>query len=238
MTDNLIIEYNLAECIFLLDANEKKLSGWDKFLVSSLNSLDVSSNREEVQRYPLTGLYNETDEEVIYSYCVDKLIKNQVLHFHSSFIIYKSQAVLFTGPSGIGKTTQAELWEKYRKALIVNGDVSLIRKREGKYRAYGCPLHGSSPYCENMDAPLLAIIVLEQAAKNKFSRLKPYDAVCACVPEIYRPPNMDFEMEEILWKSINDLLSEIPVYKLCCRPDEDAVQLVEQALFKQEIIWS
>lgn len=40
---------------------------------------------------------------------------------HSSYIVYQEQAILFSAPSGTGKSTQADLWKKYRDIEIING---------------------------------------------------------------------------------------------------------------------
>ena len=171
-------------------------------------------------------------DDIIYRLCISVLFTKSVLHLHSSFVLYNDQAILFTGPSGIGKTTQAELWRDYEDAVIVNGDVTLIRKIDDVWRAFGAPIHGSSPYCENMDAPIAAIIVLKQAEENQLIRLDAFTALAECFPEIYRPEMSD-ETREILLDTVDALFSEIPVYQLSCRPDRESVELVKQTLFDQ-----
>ena len=189
----------------------------------------------------LAGYKNEGGKEdsrifddIIYRLCMAVIIKKSVIHLHSSFVLYDGQAILFTGPSGIGKTTQAELWRDYEDAVIVNGDVALIRKIDDVWRAFGAPIHGSSPYCENMDAPIAAIIVLKQAEENQLIRLDAFTALAECFPEIYRPEMSD-ETREILLDTVDALLSEIPVYQLSCRPDRESVELVKQTLFDQNL---
>ena len=175
----------------------------------------------------------QTFDDMLFRLCMRGAIKESVLHLHSSFVLYNDQAILFTGPSGIGKTTQAELWRDYENAVIVNGDVTLIRKIEDMWRAFGAPIHGSSPYCENMDAPIAAIIVLKQAEENQLIQLDAFTALAECFPEIYRPEMSD-ETREILLDTVDALLSEIPVYQLSCRPDRESVELVKQTLFDQK----
>ena len=96
---------------------------------------------------------------------------HQGLMLHSSLIDVDGSGIMFVGPSGIGKTTQAELWMKYRDAIIINGDMALVHEEDGVFRGYGCPWHGSSPYCENRDVLLNGIIVLEQASENMIEKL-------------------------------------------------------------------
>lgn len=72
----------------------------------------------------------------VYQRCANILLTKGVLHLHSSFVLHQGKALLFTGPSGIGKTTQAELWRDYQGSMIVNGDACLMRKIEGAYFRY------------------------------------------------------------------------------------------------------
>ena len=52
--------------------------------------------------------------------------------FHSAYIGFRNEGILFTAPSGTGKSTQAELWRKWREADVINGDRSLGDKQERK----------------------------------------------------------------------------------------------------------
>lgn len=175
--------------------------------------------------------YDDIDEEE-YQLLAEVFLKKCFLHLHSSFVLYQDKALLFTGPSGIGKTTQAELWRDYQGALIVNGDAALLRRMEDGWWAFGTPVHGSSPYCENRQAPMVGLVVLEQGPENRLTRLDDFQALTSCLPEFYRP-KMDRETEEVFWNSVDSLFREVPVYRLTCRPDREATELVKQEVFKE-----
>ncbi len=81
------------------------------------------------------------------------------------------------GPSGIGKTTQAERWRDYRGSLIINGDMGYVQETNQGFTAWGTPWHGSSPYCENTFVPLKAMVVLKQAPYNKLRELSGFEKV-------------------------------------------------------------
>lgn len=171
--------------------------------------------------------------DVFYKYVLNKFLKIGILHLHSSFVLYQDKALLFTGPSGIGKTTQAELWRDFQGARIINGDAALLRQLDdGKWWAFGTPVHGSSPYCENEQAPIVALVMLKQGKENELAKLDSFSAVTSCLPEFYRP-QMDEETAEVFWKSVDSLFREVPVYRLTCRPDREATELVKQELFKE-----
>lgn len=68
-----------------------------------------------------------------------------VLFFHAAQITYQETGILFAGPSGAGKTTQAKLWERFRNARIICNDRTLLRKQDGNWYSYGYPMDGSQP---------------------------------------------------------------------------------------------
>ena len=60
--------------------------------------------------------------------------------------------ILFSGPSGIGKSTQAALWQRYAGAEIVNGDRALVRPDTGTVS--GVFYAGTSGISRNVTASL------------------------------------------------------------------------------------
>lgn len=160
----------------------------------------------------------------------DILLRHSGLLLHSSFIRCQGKAVLFSAPCGTGKSTQAELWEKYEGADIVNGDRAGLRRLGCGWAAFGLPYAGSSGIYRNESAPLAAVILLRQAKENRLRKLKALEAF----PDLYREitvhrwdRNFVSESTELLLQ----LLQEIPVYLLECRPDQEAVQLVRDEIF-------
>ena len=91
------------------------------------------------------------------------MIKNNNLVFHASLIDYKGKGILFSGPSGIGKSTQADLWEKYGEAEVINGDKVIINKIDDTWYGYGSPFAGSSSIYKNKRVKIDTIVFLEQA---------------------------------------------------------------------------
>ena len=156
--------------------------------------------------------------------------KNAIIQIHSSLISYQGHGLMFLGPSGIGKTTQAELWNQYRDALIINGDVVFVQETPDAFLGWGTPWHGSSPYCENTSVPVKALIVLKQAPENSIRELTGFEKVTAVSNNVFYPRWLENGMELCL-ETLNHLLSALPVYELSCRPDEEAVKLTEETIF-------
>lgn len=167
--------------------------------------------------------------QVFYTHAVQR----HMIQFHSSLIDYRGHGLMFLGPSGIGKTTQAELWNQYRDALIINGDIVFVQETEKAFLGWGTPWHGSSPYCENTNVPVEALIILKQAPENSIRKLEGFEKVTAVSNSVFYPRWLENGMELCL-ETLDHLLSKIPVYELSCRPDEEAVELTEKTIFGRE----
>lgn len=154
----------------------------------------------------------------------------EALLMHASAVCVNDKAIVFTAASGVGKTTQAELWQKYRNATVINGDKVFLTKESGKIFAWGSPWNGSSPYAENIGAEAAAIIVLEQAKENSIRKLSGMEVLKKLLPHVFFP-NWDAQCERSVFDLLNEILAQTDVYLLSCRPDEDAVALVEKTVF-------
>ena len=172
------------------------------------------------------GSFESFSAQSFYTHAIQK----QCIQFHSSLIDCHGYGLMFLGPSGIGKTTQAELWNQYRDALIINGDVVFVQETPDAFLGWGTPWHGSSPYCENTSVPVKALIVLKQAQENSIRELTGFEKVTAGSNNVFYPRWLEGGMELCL-ETLNHLLSALPVYELSCRPDEEAVRLTEEAVF-------
>lgn len=167
--------------------------------------------------------------------CLERKVQNFNQYIlHSSYMTINNQAILFTAPSGTGKSTQADLWMKYRGSEVMNGDRSLLVK-EDKYYAYGWPICGSSEICNNKKYPITCIVVLSQAKENKIEELSYKDSFKKILSELtinYHNPlfvnsAMDF---------IDDLVKNVKIYHLACDISEDAVKCLEDKL-KEDGLW-
>ena len=154
--------------------------------------------------------------------------RNQMI-LHCAYVEYQGEAILFSAPSETGKTTQANLWEKYRGSRTVNGDRSLLGKTDGRWTAQGWPVCGTSEVCNNEALPIRAVVMLSQAPENRAERLTPGHAFPLLYSQItVNKWNMRDHLHTI--DLIEEFLGSVPVIHLGCTISEEAVLCLEQVL--------
>ena len=149
---------------------------------------------------------------------------------HGSLVDLNGEGIVFTGYSGVGKTTQAQLWEKYLHADIINGDKLFLRCLDGQTYAYGAPWKGSSPYCLNRKVPVKAVVALRQAKENSIQKLDSLACMEYFMPHLFLP-HWDQACLNRALDTFDQILGNTPVYLLKCRPDEEAVLLTKEQIY-------
>lgn len=152
------------------------------------------------------------------------LLKAQGMLVHSSAVVVDGYAYLFSADSGTGKSTHTGLWVEHFKdrAFIINDDKPALRKMDGKWYVYGTPWSGKTDMNVNTKAELGGIVFLERAKENWIADMSPVEAVPKLIAQttrkLYKESNMD-----LLLKNINELLCEVPLYKMGCNISDEAV---------------
>lgn len=154
---------------------------------------------------------------------------------HASSVKWRDEAIIFTAASGTGKTTQAELWEKYKNAGILNGDKMLLACSGDGCDAWGSPWRGSSKYALNEKAPLRAVVVLEQAKSNTIRRLGGEEALARFSPHLFYP-SWNEECTKGVMDAFSNLMKRVPVYLLSCLPDREAVEITCNTIWGEKSV--
>lgn len=157
------------------------------------------------------------------------LLQHDALLLHSSVVRLKDKAVLFSGPSGAGKSTQAALWQQYLGAEIINGDRCVISKRPDGFYGGGSPWSGTSRIYHRAQAPIAGIFLVHQSPENSVQRLG-----ITAFPALFSQTvinSWDSPFMDRMTALFADLMAQVPVYRLNCRPDQDAVMTAFQTLF-------
>ena len=144
---------------------------------------------------------------------------------HAAVVALDGEAYAFCAPSGVGKSTQAFLWERVfaPRATILNGDKPILRYHDGILYAYGTPWCGKEGRQRNMCAPLKAICFLERAAGRADALYPaPQEQLPAMLlRQVLRPE--DSRHADRLFALMDRMLSDVPCFTLICSAGEAAV---------------
>ncbi len=155
--------------------------------------------------------------------------RHSCLILHCCYIRCDGEAILFSAPSGVGKSTQGGLWEQYRGAETINGDRCLLQKADGRWMACPWPVCGSSGICRLESAPVKAIAMLSQSPVDTVSRLSPFQAFSQLYPQI-TTNQWNAEAAEQTMALLEDLLETVPVYHQACTISQTAVDTLAAAI--------
>lgn len=159
-----------------------------------------------------------------------RMARKDALILHCAYIRHQGEAILFSAPSETGKSTQADLWEKYRGSRTVNGDKALLQCVNGRWTARGWPVCGSSAICENLSTPIRAVVMLSQGQEDELRRLSPREAFTQLYSQItVNTWNRDFAGKNMAL--IEELIARVPVFHLRCTISENAVRCLEKEIY-------
>jgi hypothetical protein len=157
------------------------------------------------------------------------LLTKKAFLLHSSVVMLNGRTVLFVGASGVGKSTQARLWHQYLGAEILNGDRCVVMQKDDGFYGGGCPLAGTSGIYRREQAPISAIFLPEHADHCRVTPI----GLSALAPMLEQTlvNSWDREFMDQLLQLYQQLLEQIPIYKLSCTPDRSAVDLAHRIAF-------
>ena len=223
--------------IFEFEGCFHNLSGDDE----DIPSYTVASKKWSVYTMFVDPEYNNPkDHEIVQSVrdgifsalrsvAIVALAQKQGLTIHSCTIIWNGKGVLFSAPSGTGKSTHAQLWKQLYNTSILDGDVTACRMVNGIPIVYGLPWCGTSGEFINRNVPLRAIVFLEQAKENSIKKLDLRETVIRLTARSFLLPWNNELMNQYL-DIVQEIAENTDCYLLNCLPDSDAVELVKKCL--------
>ncbi len=197
--------------LVVANANFSKIEAW--FCPSALLPIDVDRRPyfliQEVLRYSL-------------------LFAGGTI-IHASSLAYQGKGLLFSAPSGTGKSTHTNLWTKYAAGTeIVNDDMPIVRMIDNTPYLYGAPWSGKNSIHANITVPLSSVVFIRRGQTCELSPLDKTEAVWNLFQAV-RKPVIPFLAERNL-EIIGQIIENLPIYSLQCDISEVAVKTAMQAL--------
>ena len=168
--------------------------------------------------------------------CEAGMVLRDGLPLHASLVKKDGFGVVFLGPSGMGKSTQAKLWEQYLGADFLIGDRPGMRKVDGKWVGFGMPWDGKDNIFRQVSVPIWALVWLEQAKENRITPMNPVQAMTVMLKQAMMPVWDDTAMNGAT-ALMGELAQELPMYQLRCLPDEAAARLTCETILNMASPW-
>lgn len=162
----------------------------------------------------------------------DRLTYLNGMVLHGSSLAFDGNGLIFSAPSGTGKSTHAALWRaRYgERVVMINDDKPALRFAEdGTPLVYGTPWSGKTDLNTNTKAPLRALVFLERQEQNVIRRLSVTESLLHIGRELALPYH-DEALSAQLWDTAARLVQAVPVFLLGCTADEEAVELVRRTV--------
>lgn len=232
--------YSLGGYNFLIDSLDEFFSCYAKeYITDNHIDYEIKITENDILDWKKNhpgDLLDKKYQEVLVTQTkvADLLSLHNVFIFHGSslYLDSKDNGYIFTGPSGVGKSTHvSKLKQYYQDRLsIINDDKPFLKLDSDSYYIYGSPWSGKSHISLNEKSLLKGIFILEQSKTNTIKKLAAKEAIGYLIKQIYIPKGM--ESSSLGLDFIINLVKKIEVYKLSVNLEDDAIDLARNIMEK------
>ncbi len=137
------------------------------YICDKKDSFYVKQKGHESYVRDIKGILLNLIQETFYN----MILYEDGMSIHSASIIYKGKGIVFSAPSGTGKSTQSNMWHEVYGYEILDGDTTICRIVDDKLIIYGLPWCGTSELYSNKAVELDSIVFLSQGEDNNIKNL-------------------------------------------------------------------
>jgi len=148
---------------------------------------------------------------------------------HGCGILRNGHALIFTGPSGAGKTTLAGLCGE-QDGEVINDEMVLVSRPDAANKSVtvrSSPILGTFPCQRRVTAPLHSILLLKQGEKTSSRRLNKTEDYLRVMRQIITPAYIGQMNKRAIITLIADfsveIISSIPVFELEFNLDKESL---------------
>jgi hypothetical protein len=149
-------------------------------------------------------------------------VRNDAIMIHASGVDDGERGRIFSGFSGVGKSTMAGIWQR-NGATVINDDRLIIRYQNGEYRMHNTPMfYADSPRSTVLHAVFLPFhsptnTIEQLSGSEAVSRLMAY-----CIQHGYEKRFIEHHLQFLA-----DLCEQLPVYSLGVVPTDEVIGFIK-----------
>jgi hypothetical protein len=148
-------------------------------------------------------------------------VSNNAIMIHSSGIIDGNKGRLFSGFSGVGKSTMAQIWNDNGNTII-NDDRLFLTIQNDRICMHNSPMfYDDKPKMHELNA----IYLLKQTKENDIRRLTDAEAISRllafCIQHGYDKQFLEHHLNMVF-----DIYNKIPIYELGFKPDAEIIDFI------------
>lgn len=191
------------------------------------------SQKEITKRVKEFGTRSFTEYNLLLEYICNFFLPYDRCLFHGVAICVEDHALLFTAPSGTGKSTQYRHWKTLfgNEVRLICGDKPILEFQDsGDIIVHPSPWRGKERWPGSGPAKLGGIIYLEQGDHNEIRPMSVSEAIVPLYTQVLYQPENETELRQAS-SMLDRILRQVPVWKLINVGDEASAHLTYETIF-------
>lgn len=160
--------------------------------------------------------------------------KKGLFAIHSASILYQEKAWLFSGHSGMGKSTHTALWHELLDIPYLNGDLNLLGLQDDHIIVYGIPWCGTSGIFTTRQYELGGIVLLGRDTQtDHLEELSPSEKILRVMQRMISPSWKELQLSQNL-SFAEEIADHVPVLHFLCTKNPSAAHTMKAAIDQLE----